>query len=838
RRYHDDFITFYPFGHSDYAAALHGPGFSNCCACAEHSTPPESGPASTNASGRVLSFVDSGLLTRGGEGATNALPQGSALMPGDPVHVTGLEPSTAPDDRAIRVQWDEGGQARALTNTFTVASVRMIFDALPNGVISHDEEVLSYDIPEGGFGFPAGNPPRLIRLHTDVKLPGELTLALSGGAFRVWPSASTNGAPLLTSGGTVTNGAPVSFAVKGQESSVYIDASHAGTAELTYRFEGSGAASNITCSFTLPLTAYGVALLADTDRDGIIGEADEQGKAEWDITRGALIPPCYPGTGTNAVKLLPQIRIAPPDAYPSDILRVFVDPALMNHITLYDAGGLAVPLEPDGGHTFYTATNLYVAANAARKTANAAAPDGFDLTLTARDLTVFAVVTDKVRLKTAPLILPCEYWDSTAVYSTTNITATPPIPNFTVPSVSPKGNELIHVWTQDMVKFAQVQVNGIQTETVAVGLGHLNAGNLMSCLTNPPMFQVDWSMGLDLNGNPSPTLGNGGNIMATAPLEGAPYGKIMIGTKWPQTKAFWERQGIQPVINIDTSWLVVGHVDELFMWVAPNKVLYADPWIAADLLHNMIVADGGMDKLWCGYNTADKTNTIAGVVIDNNRSTRLLAPMNATTNNTVISCERAVFKTNDYLRVGDEILRVVSTNANTCTVGRARAGHPATTHASNDVIYALSPLMRKNLIGTNSVVSKISVARNQLRSGLGSYSNSVSFSAVPVLFNNGVVIKGYTYPPHEFAAVTANLANCLVVNQDRVHYSDPGSFAFKAYFNLILPGVDTFAVDVWATHHCQLGEIHCGTAVVRSPPAGSQPWWKKAAIQVNWENER
>ncbi|MCL1921817.1 MAG: hypothetical protein FWG50_12230, partial [Kiritimatiellaeota bacterium] len=260
RRYHDDFITFYPFGHSDYAAALHGPGFSNCCACAAHSTPPESGPASTNATNRILAFVDSGLLTRGGECATNALPQGSALMPGDPVHVTGLEPSTAPDDRAIRVQWDEGGTTHALTNTFTVASLRIVPDFTGDGSFAGLGSYLEYcyGVAPEGWLLPCEGPPRALHLCTDVKLPGDLTLTLGGdaGAFSVWPTGATNGPPLLSAGKPcATNGAPVAFAAKGGVSEVHAAPLAPGTAEVTYRFEGSGVASNVTCSHTLPLTA-------------------------------------------------------------------------------------------------------------------------------------------------------------------------------------------------------------------------------------------------------------------------------------------------------------------------------------------------------------------------------------------------------------------------------------------------------------------------------------------------------------------------------------------------------------------------------------------------------
>ncbi|MCL1921816.1 MAG: protein-arginine deiminase domain-containing protein, partial [Kiritimatiellaeota bacterium] len=269
-------------------------------------------------------------------------------------------------------------------------------------------------------------------------------------------------------------------------------------------------------------------------------------------------------------------------------------------------------------------TNFHVAAAAARKTLTDTAPDAFSLSATHRAPSNRQVSSDDLRLKTAPLILPPECNPAEEVYSTYTNYFYPPIKGITkLPVTQTSPLYPVTQFTQDMLKFASVQFNDKGNTDAAVGLGHLNAGNLMSCLTNPPMLQVDWGVGLDLNGNPANTLGNGGNIMATPPCEDAPYGKIMIGTKWPQTRVFWEAQDIQPIINISNNWLVVGHVDELFMWVSPTKVIYADPWVAADMLHYMIANDGGMATLWCGYKSSDKTNTISGAVIDNNRNTRL-----------------------------------------------------------------------------------------------------------------------------------------------------------------------------------------------------------------------
>jgi len=270
------------------------------------------------------------------------------------------------------------------------------------------------------------------------------------------------------------------------------------------------------------------------------------------------------------------------------------------------------------------------------------------------------------------------------------------------------------------------------------------------------------------------------------------------------------------------------------MWVATNRVIYACPWRAADCLHEEISVGLGTNKIWCGWTTNDTNNTVANVAIDNNRITRLLTDMNYGT--TVIQCGQTIFKSNDYLRVNDEILRVASTNANgSYTVERNKGRDRLTGHGSNSVIYAISPLLRKNLIDADNVASRIAAAREQLRQGMNLNPNSNWFVPVPVLFNDGVILDEIVYPQGVFAATTSNLANCLVVSNSLVYYPDPGSQTFRGYFQAVVPGATP--VNVWEHYHCKGGEIHCGTAAVRSIPANPS-WWEHNLIKNEWRDEK
>ena len=70
-----------------------------------------------------------------------------------------------------------------------------------------------------------------------------------------------------------------------------------------------------------------------------------------------------------------------------------------------------------------------------------------------------------------------------------------------------------------------------------------------------------------------------------------PYGRIIYGSGiLPETKAFYEKQLVQaPALTVKTSWLVVGHVDEVFSYVPANtargwKLLVGSPSLARTML--------------------------------------------------------------------------------------------------------------------------------------------------------------------------------------------------------------------------------------------------------------
>lgn len=85
----------------------------------------------------------------------------------------------------------------------------------------------------------------------------------------------------------------------------------------------------------------------------------------------------------------------------------------------------------------------------------------------------------------------------------------------------------------------------------------------------------------------------GGNVEVIPPTSDAPLGKLLLGSTETLNRPlanFLEQQVVQPIVSIDTSWLGVGHVDEIVTFVrAPGEdrdtvCFYADTRTAYGIL--------------------------------------------------------------------------------------------------------------------------------------------------------------------------------------------------------------------------------------------------------------
>jgi hypothetical protein len=473
-----------------------------------------------------------------------------------------------------------------------------------------------------------------------------------------------------------------------------------------------------------------------------------------------------------------------------------------------------------------TPATLYVSPQYARPLATNDWPVYFDLEAQIVDLATNVVFSDTIRLTVAPMILPPECNPPQAIYSTLDL----PVG---VGSIQADEHAQI-TFAQDMVKFVKYQTTYNQNNNLFIDLNH----PLKEDFTENLRTEYGWNGGTHVW--PASQGGNGGNIMATPPLPDAPYGKLMIGstlTNHVNQKPFWAGQGVQPVVDIETAWLAVGHVDEIFMWVATNKVLYADPWLAADLLHEQIAAGGATNGLWFGKNVDGTDGTVRAAVIakdeeGNWKIATLPSPLPDSTNSVDIVFAAPNFATNDILRVNSELLKVTATSGATVTVARAQAGRPPMAHTNGSVIYAYSPVMLQNFpLGPNpelSPVAMIQSATNEIAAALGDYASSVDFIPMPVLFMHAVIPFPGHSPRAGYIAATPNVVNGLVDANDVYHYCYTGNLGFHEYILNVLP--DPRAYPLWLLH-IKYGNLHCATAAIRELPA-APPWWETVK---NWE---
>ncbi|GHA54550.1 protein-arginine deiminase family protein [Streptomyces purpurascens] len=116
-----------------------------------------------------------------------------------------------------------------------------------------------------------------------------------------------------------------------------------------------------------------------------------------------------------------------------------------------------------------------------------------------------------------------------------------------------------------------------------------------------------------------------GNFESVPPYEGHPHGRVLYGTAPhrapdPAFVRMIEAQGRQPAITIDTSWLLVGHVDETVHVVrAGNErgwtLAVADPRQAVELLRHAQRAGEGGQRLFADT-SAERKPTVDALLAD------------------------------------------------------------------------------------------------------------------------------------------------------------------------------------------------------------------------------
>lgn len=392
-----------------------------------------------------------------------------------------------------------------------------------------------------------------------------------------------------------------------------------------------------------------VRISVDSDRSGTVDANDWQYRAELSATRGAMVLANLDDDNDDDAPDAISDEIDG-DADAADLARVQLAawPAAptgaVGHLTVDEASAAKVRLfraTPDGWQPF----------NPAESTLDEAAlRQGVEFGVEARDLAgqgwngqitlTFAVTgadsaelgRDEARMRVAPWMIQNPFWDAIRVY----VTEARGIPAFTVwvndiaASTTADNVELIQMnsllrqfrrtnegpdpWIEDFMEFGWSSVPGPDGPHVMHYV--MRSPNpqrpattfALSDVMAPEMGYVWRTSTNAANGRYHDTsLDSTGNLEVTPPYRNGehnyPQGRTYFG--WTERRHgdvalldFLESQGPQgPVIRVDTSWLLVGHVDELISWlpVAGSrlgyKMIIGAPALSRQILQGLVDRD-------------------------------------------------------------------------------------------------------------------------------------------------------------------------------------------------------------------------------------------------------
>lgn len=572
---------------------------------------------------------------------------------------------------------------------------------------------------------------------------------------------------------------------------------------------------------TLVLDPLALHLHLDADRDGVV-DADRSGLDAWDWgagRKGAVVLCNNDGDGSAAAADNADRRInggndaseiAPlelrrsgplPPANMSAVLRVD------NHhaVRVFDgaAAGANEVIGPTAGD-HWALPNLGFGTLALGMEALRYADGGFsgELRLSFEVSRAGTVLyTEHARLRVAPWMMP-NHLDTADEVHVVNFDAAYPNPGLGPPVlmapntrfrteldglVRAAGCSLVtHAspdqWMQDCMEFgyASSPTTGFRTVAAAYRKRPLRSyPQTLRAADRGFHLQVPFS-----DPRQDTTYDSTGNLECTPPVTSAvgkayPFGRIYYGgTALSATEVFnpevagWlNAQQVQAPINVDTTWLAVGHVDE-FISIAPGgpkgfKLVLASPRKAYQILDAQRVAAGASRMLrgrkfphWNAAGTA------------------------------ITAWHDGEVSIRDFLATGIPALGIVA--------GPMRSFNETT------------------------LQGRIDTTRNQLKAELGLAEADIIDA--PVLFRD---FEGTGLAE----ALTGDTVNMLVANR---HCVPPKAFGpvvggvdlFEQALRgpLTALGLTVNFLDDWYEYHVAMGEVHCGTNTYRQPTRAR--WWE------------
>lgn len=395
-----------------------------------------------------------------------------------------------------------------------------------------------------------------------------------------------------------------------------------------------------------PATVQAVRVLVDSNRDGTVDEADFATRDAFTATSGAaLLANVDDDDGDHAVDA--EDEVVNGDADAQDLARIVI-PAWRD-APAGATGALTVEAANAMGVRLFRQTGEgWALFDPAAPVDAAAIHQGITLGIESRDfpspewdgtVTLTWVVSnggaelgrDRAVMRTAPWVMSNSLDHTLGVFAV-GAPTWPEVTAFTqdlesATTEAGMGLTLVNglarqyreapnigpdVWMQDFVEFGWtgIPAAGGGVHAMHVALRTPNPTRLMATWTNLEFLAPDrgwvWKHGPTRQTNHDPSLDSFGDLELLPPHATAtaqyPLGRIVHGftdrrTSDVELRRFLSSQGVQgPVVQLDTSWLHVGHVDEFMSFVpAPTprgwKLLVGSPRAARELLQSIVDRD-------------------------------------------------------------------------------------------------------------------------------------------------------------------------------------------------------------------------------------------------------
>jgi protein-arginine deiminase len=328
------------------------------------------------------------------------------------------------------------------------------------------------------------------------------------------------------------------------------------------------------------------------------------------------------------------------------------------------------------------------------------------------------------------------------------------------------------IWMQDCMEIGYSAVPGRGYPVV------VRAKRDRPLQTFPPTIrEVDFGYHAVVATSGDTTFDGTGNLEVTPPVTVGtreyPWGRIYYGPGMPgyafdgRTRDFLRAQTVQRPFEVDTSWLLVGHVDEIISFVpAPGakgwKLLLASPRRAYGILTGLEAAHGS-ELMLIGrhFNAAGGGLRSAQVSI------------------------------HDFLNVGISGLGLSASDLRAWNDGVATR------------MDGVRSTFQREIGATAADIIEVPILY------MPNEEQPTLSDAITAAMVNMLVINGHCIPPRPFGPVVGGV--------DR--------FEEDLRTNLVALGRTVTFIDDWETYHVLSGEVHCGTNTLRRVRSNPR-WWE------------